>query len=131
VFHEQLRILAVQRHSINRRPVFVFLLYDAKEFVGTQPKRFPNKIIFARDANGLVSAEIQLFNRWLRTIPVFALVLRAAIDIHQQRLAVRRNTQSIAAVHARVSQDFRELPFLQNISIEIDLVNIVEIVTKN
>jgi hypothetical protein len=51
VFHEQLRIFAVQRHPINRRLVFVFLLYDAKEFVGVQPKRFPDKIIFACDAN--------------------------------------------------------------------------------
>src|SRR5215475_13504079 len=58
MFHEQLRIFTVQRHPINRRLVFVFLLNDAEEFVGTQPKRFPDKIIFARDAHRLVSAEI-------------------------------------------------------------------------
>ena len=34
VFHEQLRIFAVQRHPINRRLVFLFFLDDAKEFVG-------------------------------------------------------------------------------------------------
>src|SRR5947208_7046350 len=61
----------------------------------------------------------------------FSLVLRATIDIHQQRLAVRRNTQPIAAVHARVSQDFRELPLPQNLSIQVDLINIVEIVAEN
>ena len=58
-------------------------------------------------------------------------MFRAAIDIHQQRFAVRRNAQSIAAVHARVGQDFRELPFLQNVSMQIDLINVVQIVAKN
>src|SRR5689334_10529112 len=57
-------------------------------------------------------------------------MLRAAINIHQQRRAVGRNTKSIAAVHACVSQDLRKLPFLQNLSVEIDLVNVVQIVTK-
>src|SRR5215510_7065822 len=88
VFHQQFRVLTVQRHSINRRLVFVFLLDDAKEFVGAQPKWFPNKIIFAGDANCLVAAEVELFNSRLWTIPVFLLMLRPSIDIHQQRLAV-------------------------------------------
>jgi len=58
-------------------------------------------------------------------------MFRAAIDIHEQRIAVRRNTKSITAVHARVSQDLRELPFFQNVSIEIDVVDVVEIVAEN
>ena len=37
--------------SDNRRLSFVFLLRDAKEFVRGQPERFPNIIIFARDAD--------------------------------------------------------------------------------
>src|SRR5207249_11591859 len=48
--------------------VFVFLLHDAKEFVPGQPEWFPNIIIFARTSHRLVCAEIELFNRWLRTI---------------------------------------------------------------
>jgi CRISPR/Cas system-associated endonuclease Cas3-HD len=106
-------------------------LHDAEEFVGTQPKRFPNIIIFACNPNRLVSAEIEPFDRGLRAIPVFALVLRATVNIHQQRRGVGRNAKSIAAVHACVSQDLRELPFLQNLSVEIDLVNVVQIVTEN
>jgi len=78
-------------------------LHDAKEFVGTQPERFPNKIIFAGDANRFICSNFEFFNRGLRTIPVFPLVLGAAIDIHQQRVAVRRNAQPITAVHARIS----------------------------
>src|SRR6266545_5439218 len=131
VFHEQLRVLAVQRHPINRRLVFVFLLQDAKEFVAGQPKRVPNEIILARNTNCFFADDSEFLDCRLRTIPVFALVLGAAIDIHQQRLAVRRNTKSIAAVHARISQNLRELPFLQNVSVQIDLVNVVEIVTEN
>ena len=58
-------------------------------------------------------------------------MLSSAIDIHQQRLAIGRNTEPIVAVHAGVGQNFRELPFLQDVSVQIDLVKIFEIVTKN
>jgi hypothetical protein len=75
VFYDQLRVFAVQRHPINRRLVFLFFLDDAKEFVGTQPKRFPNKITFDGDTNRFVRSNFEFSNRWLGTIPVFSLVL--------------------------------------------------------
>jgi hypothetical protein len=103
VFHEQLRGLSVQRHSINRQLVFVFLLQDAKEFVAAQPKRLPNEIILARNTNCFFAGEIEFLDRRLRSVPVFTLVFGAAIDIHEQRLAIRRNTKSITAVHACIS----------------------------
>ena len=61
----------------------------------------PRKI--DRDANRFIGSNFEFFNRGLGTIPVFPLVLGAAIDIHQQRVTVRRNAQSITAVHARIS----------------------------
>lgn len=131
MFHEQLRGRSVQRHSINRRRVFFFLLQDAKEFVASQPKRVPNEIILTRNANCFFAGEIELFDCGLWPVPVFTLVFGAAIDIHQQHLAIWRNAQPIVAVHARVGQDFGELPLLQNVSVQIDLVKIVEIVTEN
>src|SRR6266550_8916543 len=131
MFHQELCILSVQRHSINRRVVFVFLLQNTEEFLASQPKRIPNEIILARNTNCLFAGEIEFLDRRLRTVPVFTLMLGAAIDIHQQCLAVRRNSKSITTIHARISQNLRELPFLQNVSVQIDLVNIVEIVTEN
>jgi len=107
VLHEQLHGLSIQRHSINRRLVFVFLLEDAKEFVVAQPERLPNEIIFARNTKCFFTRDIESLDRRLWTVPVFALVLGAAIDIHKQHLAVRRNAQSITAVHARISQNLR------------------------
>ena len=55
MFHEQLWIFAIQRHSVNRRLVFVLLLHDAKEFVGAEPERFPDVVILAANAHYLVS----------------------------------------------------------------------------
>src|SRR6266498_3194323 len=96
VFHKQLRVLSVQRHSINRRVVFVFLLENAKEFVVAQPKRLPNEIILARDTNCFFTRDIEFLDRRLRAVPVFTLMFGTAIDIHEQHLAVRRNAKSIA-----------------------------------
>src|SRR6266480_7909716 len=41
-------------------------------------------------------------------------------------LPLGRNTQSIAAVHARIRQNLRELPFLPNVSVQIDLIKIIQ-----
>src|SRR5947207_6254620 len=89
VFDEQLCILSVQGHSIDRWLVFVFLLKNAKEFVVVQPERIPNEIVLARDTNCFFLSDIEFLDRWLRTVPVLTLMLGAAIDIHQQCLAVR------------------------------------------
>src|SRR5947199_9385104 len=98
VFYQQLRVLSIQGHSINRRLVFIFLLHDAKELVVAQPERLPNEIILTRNTDCFFTRDIEFFDRRLWTVPVLALMLGAAIDIHQQHLAIRRNTQSIAAV---------------------------------
>src|SRR5205814_10559654 len=66
-----------------------------------------------------------------RPLPPSPFVLSAAIALHQHRRAVRRNTESIPTIHARISQNLRKLPFLQDLSVQIDLVNIVEIVIEN
>src|SRR5207302_403622 len=63
MFHQELCILSVQRHSINRRVVFVFLLQNTKEFVASQPKRVPHKIILARNTNCLFAGEIDFPSR--------------------------------------------------------------------
>src|SRR4051812_48366081 len=89
VFDEQLCVLSVQRHSIDRCFVFVFLLKNAKEFVVAQPKRVPNEIVLAGDTNCFFSSDIEFLDRWLRTVPILTLMLGAAIDIHQQCLAIR------------------------------------------
>ena len=51
-----------------------------KEFVANELKRFPNEIILARHANCFFTGDIQFFDCRLGTVPVFALVLNAAID---------------------------------------------------
>ena len=83
MFHEQFRVLSVQRHPINRGLVFVFFLHDAKELIVAQPKRLPNEIILTGNTNCLFAREIEFVDRRLRTVPILALVLGATIDIHQ------------------------------------------------
>src|SRR6266550_3838648 len=75
VFYQQLRVFSIQRHSINRRLVFFFLLHDAKEFVIAQPERLPNEIILTRNTDCFFTRDIEFFDRWLRTVPIPALML--------------------------------------------------------
>jgi hypothetical protein len=125
VFDEQLRGLSVQRHSINRRLVFVFLLQDAKEFVVAQPKRVPNEIILARNTNCFFAGEIEFLDRRLRSVPVFTLMLGAAIDIHQQRLTIRETlNRSLPFMPASVST-LDSAHFLRTFPPEIDVIKIV------
>src|SRR6184192_879202 len=71
VFYQQLRVLAIQRHPINGR--IVFLLLDAKEFVIAQPERLPNEIILTRNTDCFFTRDIEFFDRRLRTVPILAL----------------------------------------------------------
>src|SRR4029453_14756011 len=54
-----------------------FFLHNANEFVVAQPERLPNKIILGGNADCFFAGKIEFFDRRLRTIPVFALVLGA------------------------------------------------------